>query len=92
MLQRCGDATQARLTRALQLAKQHKLAVVLMNQVTTKLTRGAGGGEATATMVPALGETWGHASTNRIMLYEKFGVRYASLLKSPNRKKVRARA
>lgn len=65
----------------IEIAKQFNLAVVLMNQVTTKFVKGQ------AELVPALGETWGHASTNRIMLFERQGVRYARLLKSPNRKK-----
>ena len=33
----------------------------------------------------------GHAATNRVMLYEKGGVRYAKLLKSPNRAKMEVR-
>lgn len=66
----------------IELAKDFNLAVVLMNQVTTKFGQGK-----VAELVPALGETWGHSSTNRIMLYEKNGTRFARLLKSPNRKK-----
>ena len=72
-----GNASQA----LIEIAKEFNVAVVLMNQVTTKIVKGQ------AELVPALGETWGHSSTNRIMLYEKNGVRYAKLLKSPNRKK-----
>ena len=36
----------------IELAKEHKIAVVLMNQVTTKFVRGQ------SQLVPALGETW----------------------------------
>ncbi len=61
------------------LAKDFGLAVVLMNQVTTKMERGK-----KAELVPALGETWGHSSTNRVMLFEQGGARWARLIKSPN--------
>jgi RAD51-like protein 2 len=61
------------------IAKEFDLAVVLMNQVTTKMERGK-----KAELVPALGETWGHSATNRIMLSETRGYRFARLLKSPN--------
>jgi RAD51-like protein 2 len=67
------------------LAKEFGLAVVLMNQVTTKLERGK-----RAELVPALGETWGHSATNRIMLLEHRGVRWARLVKSPNMAKAEA--
>jgi RAD51-like protein 2 len=67
----------------IELAKEFNLAVVLMNQVTTKF-----GKDGKAELVPALGETYAHSSTNRIMLYEKGGTRYAKLLKSPNQKKM----
>lgn len=73
-----GNMSQA----LIQIAKELNIAVVLMNQITTKI-----GADGKTELVPALGETWGHTSTNRIMLYEKGGVRYARLLKSPNRQK-----
>jgi len=41
------------------VAESNNAAVVLMNQVTTKV------GEEGGTLVPALGESWGHACTNR---------------------------
>ena len=66
----------------IEIAKEFNIAVVIMNQITTKF-----GANNTAELVPALGETYAHSSTNRIMLYEKNGNRYAKILKSPNSKK-----
>jgi len=63
------------------LAESKGIAVVLMNQMTTKV-----GGENESFLVPALGESWGHNCTNRIILYWKDGQRYAYLYKSPSRK------
>ena len=55
--------------------------VVLVNQMTTKTGRGGdGGGE----LVPALGESWGHASTVRVILQWDRGERRAVLFKSPS--------
>ena len=51
-----------------------------MNQVTTKFGKGG------SYLAPALGESWAHACTNRIMLHWEDGVRVASLSKSPSRK------
>jgi len=62
------------------VAEQFNLAVVLMNQVTTKI------GDHETSLVPALGESWGHTCTNRIILYHKQGVRHAYLYKSPSKK------
>jgi RAD51-like protein 2 len=53
------------------------LQVVLMNQMTTRVM-----GDQSY-LVPALGESWGHVSTHRIVLYWRDGVRRAQLLKSP---------
>jgi len=44
-------------------AKKHDLAVVVMNQVTTKLSQ-----EGNARLVPALGDTWSHIPTQRLFL------------------------
>ena len=49
-----------------------------MNQVTTKIT-----GADTSRLVPALGDSWAHAATNRVILYWKDGRRHAFLYKSP---------
>ncbi|XP_024530646.1 DNA repair protein RAD51 homolog 3-like isoform X1 [Selaginella moellendorffii] len=57
------------------LAHHHELAVVLVNQVTTK-----GNGE----IRPALGESWSHACTNRVILRWEGGKRQACMFKSPS--------
>ena len=72
------------------LARKYNVAVVLMNQVTTKFESGEGssassGREKVATLVPALGNSWAHACTSRCMLYWDGGQRCARLIKSPNR-------
>jgi RAD51-like protein 2 len=64
----------------LQLAEQFNLAVLLINQVTTKL------GAQTTSLAPALGESWAHAATNRIMLYWDGSFRTAKLIKSPHQR------
>jgi len=61
------------------LAGERKLAVVLMNQVTTKI---AAGGQGTR-LVPALGDSWAHAATSRVILYWQNSVRHAFIYKSP---------
>ncbi|XP_073091473.1 DNA repair protein RAD51 homolog 3 isoform X3 [Manis javanica] len=45
------------------LANNHRLAVVLTNQMTTKIDRNK------ALLVPALGESWGHATTIRLIFH-----------------------
>uniref|UniRef100_A0AC11BWN9 RAD51 paralog C n=1 Tax=Ovis aries TaxID=9940 RepID=A0AC11BWN9_SHEEP len=45
------------------LANNHRLAVILTNQMTTKFDRNQ------ALLVPALGESWGHAATIRIIFH-----------------------
>lgn len=55
-----------------------------MNQVTTKLGPGGGGdGEAAARLVPALGDSWAHAATSRVILHWLEGRRRAFIYKSP---------
>lgn len=63
-----------------EVAQQHSLAVVLVNQMTTKVVTGRAG---ESSLVPALGESWAHATTNRILLLWKGKYRFAELLKSP---------
>lgn len=58
--------------------------MVLINQVTTKMERMASG-EMRAQLVPALGESWSHAVTSRVMLFWQDNVRHARLVKSPSR-------
>ncbi|KAK9792999.1 hypothetical protein WJX73_005778 [Symbiochloris irregularis] len=48
----------------LRVAESRHVAVVLMNQVTTKVLE-----EDVSKLIPALGDTWAHAVTNRIMLH-----------------------
>jgi len=62
------------------LAEQFGVAVVLMNQMTTKLSKND------SILVPALGEAWGYCCSNRVVLFWKEGKRYAHLEKSSNRK------
>jgi RAD51-like protein 2 len=55
-----------------ELASKQALAVVLLNQMTTKISTGrapAGGGGGSSRLVPALGESWAHAATHRVQLY-----------------------
>ncbi|KAL0397766.1 UNVERIFIED_CONTAM: DNA repair protein [Sesamum calycinum] len=64
--------------KLMKLAKQFKLAVVLLNQVTTKYNEGS------FQLTLALGDSWSHASTNRIILHWNGDERYAYLDKSPS--------
>ncbi|KAJ3183980.1 DNA repair protein rad51c [Gaertneriomyces sp. JEL0708] len=67
------------------VADQYNIAVVLTNQMTTKINRAANSsGTDSTTLVPALGSSWGHACTNRIILYWQRDIRCATLVKSPN--------
>jgi len=61
------------------IAEKFNVAVVLTNQMTTK----PGNDNK---LVPALGETWAHCCTNRIILNWKDGSRYAELIKSNSKK------
>ena len=61
------------------LAGERQLAVVMMNQVTTKVL-----GKSQSRLVPALGDSWAHAATMRIILYWKDRVRHAFVYKSPS--------
>lgn len=58
-----------------------------MNQVTTKLVGGSGGGDQPAQqharLVPALGDSWAHAATSRVILYWEQQARKAFIYKSP---------
>ncbi|MCI4387936.1 hypothetical protein PGIGA_G00079700 [Pangasianodon gigas] len=58
------------------LSAQHGAAVVLTNQMTTKVSSGQ------SKLVPALGEIWGHAATQRLILHWEGAQRFASLYKS----------
>lgn len=62
----------------MKIAHEHKLAVVFMNQMTTKISP-----TEESRLIPALGQSWGHACTVRIILNSRNGQRYAQLFKSP---------
>ncbi|KAL7158523.1 hypothetical protein ABFS83_02G149400 [Erythranthe nasuta] len=64
--------------KLMKLAKKFNLAVVLLNQVTTKYNQGS------FQLTLALGDSWAHASTNRIILYWNGNERYAYIDKSPS--------
>lgn len=60
------------------VAHSRDIAVVMMNHVTTKII-----GEGKSRLVPALGDSWAHAATNRLLCYWKDSKRFAFLFKSP---------
>ncbi|KAJ3222536.1 DNA repair protein rad51c [Clydaea vesicula] len=68
--------------KLMKLASDFNLVIVLVNQMTTKLIKGGN----CSTLVPALGDSWGHSCTNRILLFWEDGIRNATLVKSPNMK------
>ena len=69
------------LAQALQkLASGREIAVVVINQVTTKVYDG---GEKSV-LAPALGETWAHCPTTRVALTWEMDQRVARLTKSPS--------
>lgn len=65
--------------KLMRLAEDKDLAVVLMNQVTTKVLDNNRGSK----LVPALGDSWAHAATSRIILFWQQQSRNAFLYKSP---------
>ena len=71
----------------MELASQRQIAVVLMNQVTTRI---GGTQQGASQLVPALGDSWGHAATNRIILFWIDGQRNALVYKSPTLPRVAA--
>ncbi|XP_074558475.1 DNA repair protein RAD51 homolog 3 isoform X1 [Curcuma longa] len=64
--------------KLMRFAKKHNLAVVLLNQVTTKFADGS------FQLTLALGDSWSHACTNRIILYWNGNERHAYIDKSPS--------
>ncbi|GJM94100.1 hypothetical protein PR202_ga10716 [Eleusine coracana subsp. coracana] len=64
--------------KLMKLSKAYNLAVVLLNQVTTKFTEGS------FQLTLALGDSWSHSCTNRLILYWNGNERYAYLDKSPS--------
>ncbi|XP_047443374.1 DNA repair protein RAD51 homolog 3 isoform X2 [Mugil cephalus] len=61
------------------MATSHHVAVVITNQMTTRLR---GGGQSQ--LVPALGDGWGHAPNIRLLLRWEGSRRLAAILKSPS--------
>uniref|UniRef100_T1J2H1 DNA repair protein RAD51 homolog 3 n=1 Tax=Strigamia maritima TaxID=126957 RepID=T1J2H1_STRMM len=61
-----------------QLATEYKLAVVITNQMSTNFES-----EGRSSLIPALGETWGHTCTLRLILSWQGNQRFATLNKSP---------
>ncbi|XP_074118041.1 DNA repair protein RAD51 homolog 3 isoform X2 [Sminthopsis crassicaudata] len=62
------------------MANNHNLAVIWTNQMTTKIDKNQ------SLLVPALGESWGHAATIRLILRWDQKQRLATLHKSPSQK------
>mmetsp|Transcript_12025 Transcript_12025/g.17342 ORF Transcript_12025/g.17342 Transcript_12025/m.17342 type:complete len:114 (+) Transcript_12025:174-515(+) len=71
------------------LATNFRLAVVVMNQMTTKF--GSSNPENTKStfdtqLIPALGESWSHSTTTRLLLsWTTVGARECRLVKSPHK-------
>lgn len=61
----------------IQMAINQNVAVVFTNQMTTKIWSGQ------SKLIPALGESWGHAATQRLILHWQGTQRLATLSKSP---------
>ncbi|CAK9154502.1 unnamed protein product [Ilex paraguariensis] len=64
--------------KLMKLAKKFTLAVILLNQVTTKYSEGS------FHLTLALGDSWSHACTSRLILYWNSNERYAYIDKSPS--------
>lgn len=64
------------------IAQIYQVAIVVTNQMTTKVKTSGGGGSL---MVPAMGESWGHCCTHRIILLWHNKKRCAWLCKSSTR-------
>ncbi|XP_054458776.1 DNA repair protein RAD51 homolog 3 [Anoplopoma fimbria] len=60
------------------MATSHNIAVLVTNQMTTRLRGGQ------SQLVPALGESWGHAPTIRLLLHWAGSRRLAAIFKSPD--------
>ena len=84
------------------LASQHQLAVVVVNQMTTKMDGSVSrDGRSMSRLVPALGESWAHCTTTRLLLshlptssnsntscnagQQRQSLRRCSLVKSPHK-------
>ncbi|GBG62172.1 hypothetical protein CBR_g29371 [Chara braunii] len=73
--------------KLMNVSEMRNVAIVLINQVTVKKMGAVGDKRNSAAMiVPALGESWSHACTNRLVLFWMDDGRYAHLYKSPSLK------
>lgn len=63
------------------VASSHDVAVVVTNHITHRRDANSGA----FTLVPALGETWSHACTTRVLLHWEGALRAASVVKSSTR-------
>ncbi|XP_029994107.1 LOW QUALITY PROTEIN: DNA repair protein RAD51 homolog 3-like [Sphaeramia orbicularis] len=63
--------------RLITTATSHNIAVVMTNQMTTRVQQGG-----QSQLVPALGDSWGHAATLRLLLQWAGSQRMATLFKS----------
>ncbi|CAJ1949788.1 unnamed protein product [Sphenostylis stenocarpa] len=70
--------------KLMKLAKKFCLAVVMLNQVTTKFIEGS------FHLTLALGDSWSHSCTNRIILFWNGNERHAFIDKSPSLKSASA--
>ncbi|XP_048679516.1 DNA repair protein RAD51 homolog 3 isoform X4 [Lepidochelys kempii] len=78
---RCHDYTEllAQVYLLPDFLSEHSK-VVLTNQMTTRI------GQSQSMLVPALGESWGHAATIRLIFHWENKQRLATLYKSPSQK------
>jgi len=76
---------QSLSNKLMSIAINYNLAVVLLNHVTTRQSEIGGQSQ----LIPALGESWAHCVSNRILLYwsEEGGSRCAKLVKGINQEK-----
>lgn len=74
--------TMAQILR--KIASLYGVCVLITNQMTTKIIQKVTG-ESSSIMIPALGESWGHACMHRIVLLWKNETRIAWLSKSSTR-------
>lgn len=62
-------------THRLVLLPMMTIQVVLINQMTTQFNHAQG----TPTLVPALGDSWGHMSNMRLTLFWRHSIRYVTV-------------
>lgn len=72
---RLGQMSQTLMS----VANEFHIAIVMMNHVTTRVSD-----DGPTRLVPALGDSWAHAATNRLICYWKGDSRFAFLFKSPS--------